>query len=159
VVALYAFDHELGRAGRVTSTPLMAEIRLTWWSEALDEIYEGRPVRRHPTAQALALAVGRRRLPREPLEAALDAWSAASEADAAGAIAEAAALALDPAVDREAAREAGRAWRAGLDATSRAASRRLSAAAFPAVAHAALRPGGDLARRLRLTWAVARGRL
>ncbi len=139
----------------------MAEIRLTWWSEVLDEIYDGRPVRRHPTAQALAEAVRRRDLPRDPLDAALDAWSGGREADAAGAIAEAAALALDPAVDRAAARTAGRAWRAGLDAAARAASRSVSADAFPAVAHAALhgRSGGELSRRLRLTGAVLRGRI
>ena len=64
VVALYAFDHELARARRVASMPLMGEIRLTWWREALDEVFEGRAVRRHPTAQALAAAVTRRRLPR-----------------------------------------------------------------------------------------------
>jgi phytoene synthase len=135
----------------------LAEIRITV-SEVLDEVYDGRPVRRHPTAQALAEAVRRRSIPREPLEAALDAWSEGRDADAAGAIAEAAALALDPAVDRAAANAAGRSWRTG-DAEGRAAARRLSAAAFPAVAHAALSGGDDLARRLRLTWAVLRGRL
>src|SRR6516165_2835983 len=62
VVAIYAYDHELARAPRVASNSLLGEIRLTWWREALDEIFEGRPVRRHPTAQALAAAVGRRRL-------------------------------------------------------------------------------------------------
>ncbi len=36
VLALYAFDHELARASRVASTQLLAEIRLTWWREALD---------------------------------------------------------------------------------------------------------------------------
>ena len=128
----------------------------------LDEIYEGRPVRRHPTAQKLAEAVSRRGLPRAPLEAAVDAWIDDREAEAAGAIAEAAALALDPDADREAARLAGAAWRSGVNADARAAARGLSAAAFPAVAHAALhglRDAGDLRRRLTLTWAVARGRL
>jgi phytoene synthase len=160
VIALYAFDGELARAGRVASQPLLAEIRLTWWREVLDEVYEDRPVRRHPTAQALATAVARRRLSREPLEAAVDSWIDGQDAAAAGAIAEAAALALDPGIDRDASRIAGRAWRAGVDAEARAASRRLSAAAFPAVAHAVLhgRQDGELARRLRLTWAIARGR-
>ena len=55
VIALYAYDHELARAPRVASNPLLGEIRLTWWREALDEIYgENRPVRAHPGAQALA---------------------------------------------------------------------------------------------------------
>src|SRR3954468_9374408 len=64
VIAIYAFDHELARAPKVSSNPLIGEIRLTWWREALDEVFEGRPVRRHPTAEALALAVRRRDLPR-----------------------------------------------------------------------------------------------
>ena len=57
----------------MASNPLLGEIRLTWWREALDEIYDGRHVRHHPTAQALAEAVKRHDLPREPLEAMIDA--------------------------------------------------------------------------------------
>jgi phytoene synthase len=72
LIALYAYDHELARARRVASRPLLAEIRLTWWREALDEIYEARPVRRHPTAEALGAAVRRHSLPRAPLEAMID---------------------------------------------------------------------------------------
>ncbi|MFN9711725.1 MAG: hypothetical protein ACK547_01920 [Alphaproteobacteria bacterium] len=30
VIALYAYDHELARAPRVASNPLLGEIRLTW---------------------------------------------------------------------------------------------------------------------------------
>ncbi|MEO8114657.1 MAG: squalene/phytoene synthase family protein, partial [Phenylobacterium sp.] len=73
LIALYAYDYELARAPRAASNALLGEIRLTWWREALDEIYEGRPVRYHPAAQALAEAVGRRDLPRGPLEAMIDA--------------------------------------------------------------------------------------
>lgn len=185
VIALYAYDHELARAPKVASNPLLGEIRLTWWREALDEIYEGRPVRRHPTAQALAVAVTRRGLLRAPLEAMIDAryreldpvpmgdteslkWAR----DTGGAAAELAAMILDPHADPRPARAAGVLWalsfrdqpglvtRAGQGA--RAAARRLSVAAFPAVAHAALvgsRGGSELGRRLRLTWAVARGRI
>ena len=72
VLALYAFDHELARACRVASTALLAEIRLTWWREALDEIFADGPVRRHPVAEALREAVRRHDLPREPLEAMID---------------------------------------------------------------------------------------
>jgi phytoene synthase len=123
VIALYAYDYELARARRIASTPLMAEIRLTWWREALDEMFEHRPVRRHPTAEALAAAVARRRLPRAPLEAmidgqiealeiaALDAAGALAWADAVeGSAAQAAATILDPGAPSEAAAPAGRAW-------------------------------------------------
>lgn len=123
VVALYAFDHELARARRAASTPLMAEIRLTWWREALDEIFDARPVRRHPTAQALAGAVATRNLPREPFESMINGQIEALEsvrldADAAvrwadvveGSVASLAAGALDPASPASAVAAAGRAW-------------------------------------------------
>lgn len=123
VIALYAFDNELARAGRLASNPLIAEIRLAWWREALDEIFGGTPVRRHPTATALARAVRGHSLPRAPLEAMIDARIDALEttrfeldaahvwADAVGgSTAVLAARRLDPATDAEAARPAGRAW-------------------------------------------------
>jgi phytoene synthase len=190
VIALYAFDHELARAPKVTSNALLGEIRLTWWREALDEIFAGKPVRRHPTAEALAGAVVRRSLARERLETMIDARyreldpEPMSEADAldwardtGGAAAQLAAQVLDPATDSKMAIAGGSAWALGkrLDAdpdlrptflrvihAARSASRTLSVAAFPAVAHAALagRPAkNDFARRLRLTIAVARGRV
>jgi phytoene synthase len=184
VVALYAFDHELARAPKVASNPLIGEIRLTWWREALDEIFGAGPVRRHPTAEALADLVVRRGLPRAPLEALIDAryreldpapmppdevraWAL----ETGGQAAVLAAMILDPATDAEAARSAGAAWSldrrpdaaSGAELTAaRRAVRRLSAQAFPAIAHAALagrRGRSDLARRLRVTLAVARGRL
>ncbi|MDB5494747.1 MAG: crtB [Phenylobacterium sp.] len=184
VVTLYAFDHELARAPKVSSNPLIGEIRLTWWREALDEIFEGRPVRRHPTAEALADVVGRRGLARASLEALIDARyreldpapmlpaeSLSWARDTGGQAAVLAATILDPATDVEAARAAGSAWALGRRSDvalkaelgeARRAARRLSAQAFPAAAHAALagHPArSELAKRLRVTWAVARGRI
>ena len=68
VVALYALDHELARAESATSNPLAAEVRLVWWSETLAEIYAGRPVRRHPVAEATASAITAYDLPHAPFE-------------------------------------------------------------------------------------------
>ena len=123
VLALYAYDYELGRARKVASNPLVAEMRLTWWSEVLDEIFEGRPVRRHPVAEALASAVRRRGLPRAPLEAmiearidvldqiALDGAAAIRWADwTEGSAARLAAGILDPHAPAESAQPAGKAW-------------------------------------------------
>ena len=62
VLAVLAFDAELARVRVVVSEALLGEIRLTWWQEALDEITHQRPVRRHPTVQALAKAIGARDL-------------------------------------------------------------------------------------------------
>jgi phytoene synthase len=186
VVAIYAFDHELARAPRVASNPLIGEMRLAWWREALDEIFEGRPVRGHPTAQALEAVVSRRKLPRELLEAMIDARYReldpapmdAAEAsrwagESAGSAAVLSAYILDPGGEPEAARQAGAAWalhRLGGQAEllrtvlkdARGQVRRLSIAAFPAAAPAALAGSSSpskLRKQLRLTWAVARGRL
>lgn len=189
VIVLYAFDHELARAPRVASNALLGEMRLTWWREALEEIFEGRAVRHHPTAQALAQVVARRGLPREALETLIDARyreldpAPMTEGDAldwardtGGLAAQLAAMILDPAADAKMALAGGSAWSFGkrlpqdpqlrptflkVIHAARSASRNLSVAAFPAVAHAALagRPAqNDFARRLRLTIAVARER-
>jgi phytoene synthase len=121
VLALYAFDHELARARRAASTQLLAEIRLTWWREALEEIFAGGPVRRHPVASALGDLVRRHGLPRTPLEAMIDGQIAALDielgeaeslawADAVeGSLAMVAASVLDP-FRPERAAFAGRAW-------------------------------------------------
>ena len=190
VIAIYAFDHELARAPRVASNALLGEMRLTWWREALEEIFEGRAVRQHPTAQALAAAVARRALKREVLEAMVDARYRELDAtpmsegevldwarDTGGLSAQLAAQVLDPATEATMALAGGSAWSLGkrladqpelrptflkVIHAARSASRNLSVAAFPAVAHAALagRPStNDFARRLRLTIAVARGKI
>ena len=141
VVALYAYDHELARARRAASTPLLAEIRLTWWREALDEIFAGGPVRRHPVAEALAAAVRRHDLPRAPLEAMIDGQLGALEAltlDAAAALAWADAVegslarlvakALDPTAEPGAIAAGGRAWGLALLIRSGAVARDMVAA-------------------------------
>jgi phytoene synthase len=129
-----------------------------------------------------ALEMHARRLYPEPFddEAAVEAWLGG-----AGSVAAAAVRILDPAADPGSARAAAMAWtfartdlegRIGFEAErldalfaqfrtqARAEARRLSAAAFPAVAHAALararsdRPEG-LSARLRLVMAVVAARV
>lgn len=184
VIAIYAYDHELARAPKVASNSLLGEIRLTWWREVLDEVYQGRHVRHHPTAQALAAVVNRRELPRDLLELMIDgryreldatpmsdAEALSWAVDTAGQTAKLAAYVLDPAGDAEHAQFPSVVWAlvrrgVGIDpdqaSAARDDARRLSAAAFPAVAHAvlALRPSrSEFSRRLRLTSAVALGRI
>ncbi len=198
VLTLLAFDLELARAPRVTSNPLTAEIRLAWWREVLDEIFEGQPVRAHPVAEALAAVIRRRRLERAPLEALIAARQtrlfepvdslegAVAWADGVGASAAfCAARILDPAAPEAPVKLAGRvfglaalirsgsgpveALRAHLVqdlAAANAALGQLSPRAFPAVAAATFarddlagRSASEISRRLRLVWAVARGRL
>jgi phytoene synthase len=123
VVAIYAFDHNLERARTVASNSLIAEIRLTWWREVLDEAFAGGAVRAHPVAIALARAVRRRDVPREPLERMIDARiavldqprldldEASAWAEATGGAASfAAAWVLDTAARTAAATPAGRVW-------------------------------------------------
>jgi phytoene synthase len=130
LIALYAFNHELARAAEVASQPLIGEMRLAWWREAIEEIFEGRAVRSHPTALALKAAVHERHLPRAGLEALvdarlrdLDAWplkpdEAVHYIDAtSGALMALAARSLSPGVDAHDVRHAARAW--GLSGLSR----------------------------------------
>ena len=51
---LYAFNMEIARAPWVTNEPLIAQMRLQWWQDALEEIAGGGPVRRHEVATPLA---------------------------------------------------------------------------------------------------------
>ncbi|SLN14551.1 squalene/phytoene synthase family protein [Pseudooctadecabacter jejudonensis] len=51
---LYAFNVEVSRAPWVTEEPMIAEMRLQWWRDALEEIAEGRPVRSHEVTTPLA---------------------------------------------------------------------------------------------------------
>ncbi len=51
---LYAFNVEVARAPWVTQETMIAEMRLQWWRDALEEIAEGRTVRRHEVIDALA---------------------------------------------------------------------------------------------------------
>lgn len=204
LLALYAYNQELTRVAFAVSDPLMGEIRLAWWREAMDEIALGRPPRRHPVVLALAasghspqaladLTEARHAdLDAEPFP---DRESVLAYLDAtAGSVTALAARRLDPASRPEQTRSAARAhglaalwrlkqtghrsrlppaWTAGdirreiASALSegRAERSQLPVAAFPAIAPAALagasidREPGDLAKRLRLTWAVATGRL
>lgn len=53
VIALYALNHELARVASSVREPLMGEIRLTWWREAMEEVAAGKPARKHPVVEAV----------------------------------------------------------------------------------------------------------
>ncbi len=73
LMALYAFNLEIARAPWVTSEPMLAEIRLRWWTDAIAEIYDGAPPRRHEIVQPLAEAIQAANLPRPRFEAMIEA--------------------------------------------------------------------------------------
>jgi phytoene/squalene synthetase len=54
---LYAFNLEIARAPLLTQEPLIAEMRLQWWRDALGEIAEGVQVRAHEVTVPLAAAL------------------------------------------------------------------------------------------------------
>lgn len=69
---LYAFNHELARIGETARDPVVAEIRLQWWCDALEAAREGRPPA-HPVAVGLAEILSRDRVHAEDLTALVDA--------------------------------------------------------------------------------------
>ena len=51
---IYALNVEVARAPWVTQEPMIAEMRLQWWRDALQEIAEGKTVRRHEVVTPLS---------------------------------------------------------------------------------------------------------
>ena len=51
---IYAFNIEAARAPWVTQETMIAEMRLQWWRDALEEIRSGATVRRHEVVTPLA---------------------------------------------------------------------------------------------------------
>lgn len=70
--ALYAFNHEIAKTREVVSEPLLGQIRLQWWRDAVGELYEGNP-RRHEVIQPLDRAIGEYRLERAYFDRLIDA--------------------------------------------------------------------------------------
>lgn len=70
--ALYAFNLAVARTREVVSEPLIGEMRLQWWRDAIAAIHEGRPTAQ-PVVAALGAAIRRHGLARPPFEALIDA--------------------------------------------------------------------------------------
>jgi phytoene/squalene synthetase len=75
LIGLYAFHYEIARVSEIVSDPVMGEIRLQWWREAIEEIRSGQKVRAHDAAQALehALQATKRAFPFDLLIELIDA--------------------------------------------------------------------------------------
>ncbi|MEP4380575.1 MAG: phytoene/squalene synthase family protein [Alphaproteobacteria bacterium] len=74
-LALYAFNLEIARTREIVSEPLLGQIRLQWWRETIEGIFEGTP-REHPVVDALDVAIRLHDLPRDRIEAMIDAREA-----------------------------------------------------------------------------------
>ena len=70
--ALYAFNYEIARVGETVREPMMGEIRLQWWREAVEGARDGRP-REHEVARALTQMFASAVLPLELFDAMIEA--------------------------------------------------------------------------------------
>ena len=71
LLALYAFNLEIATIREMVSEPLIGHMRLQWWRDAIDAIYDGQPPG-HPVATALADAAASCELAREPFDRMID---------------------------------------------------------------------------------------
>jgi 15-cis-phytoene synthase len=72
LLALYAFDAEIRRIPYLVSEPQLGEIRLQWWRDTIDAVFEGTVVD-HPVAAQLAKAIATGKLQSASLHRLVDA--------------------------------------------------------------------------------------
>lgn len=72
LVTLYALDHVLSRVAQAARQPMLAEIRMAWWREALQEAFAGQDPRAHPVLDAYVELHRRRGLPDAPVLALVE---------------------------------------------------------------------------------------
>lgn len=65
LVALLAWNLEIAKVGEVTREEMIGLIRYQWWRDALDEIYDNKPLRQHAVVLSLADAIRAHNLPKE----------------------------------------------------------------------------------------------
>ena len=70
--ALYAFNHELAHVGESVREPMIGEIRLQWWREALEGALAGNP-RNHDVVRAMAATLAKVTLPNDLIDTMIDA--------------------------------------------------------------------------------------
>ncbi len=73
LMALYAFNLEIARAPWVASEEMLAQIRLQWWTDAIEEIYAGKSPRRHEVVEPLARVIRDADLPKALLQEMIQA--------------------------------------------------------------------------------------
>src|SRR5713101_6422739 len=62
--ALYAFNYEIARVREIVTQPMLGEIRLQWWREAVAAAYAGAPPRQHEVVAPLAALIAEHALTR-----------------------------------------------------------------------------------------------
>ena len=70
--ALYAFNYEIARVREIVTEPMLGQIRLQWWREAVAAAFEGEPPRRHEIVLPLTRAIREFALSRVPFDTLID---------------------------------------------------------------------------------------
>lgn len=177
LIALYAFEAELMAIPARVTQPLLAEMRYAWWGEQMDGVFSDTPRVGHPVLEALTGAVTRHGLERAPFDALIEAHigrvhGQAHDLDAfyVGPMQAAARIlageghdaAVSPAGRLRGLAQTGQGDQVqAMRRQANAALKNLPAEAFPAVAAATLIRADEPEpfKRLRLFWAVLRGRV
>ena len=73
LMVIYAFNLELARIPWVSKEPMIAEMRLQWWRDILEEIFAGKVEETHEVAKPLGRIINLHNLPREVFERMIDA--------------------------------------------------------------------------------------
>jgi len=71
--ALYAFNYEIARVRESVREPVLGQIRLQWWREAIDTAYGGAKPRRHEVVEPLTAAIRTYGLSHAPFDRLIDA--------------------------------------------------------------------------------------
>jgi NADH dehydrogenase [ubiquinone] 1 alpha subcomplex assembly factor 6 len=71
--ALYAFNYEIARVRETVSQPILGQIRLQWWREAIAAAFDGGLVRHHAVVEALTAAIRAHALTRAHFDRLIDA--------------------------------------------------------------------------------------
>jgi len=71
--ALYAFNYEIARVRETVREPILGQIRLQWWREAIDTAYGEMAPRRHEIVEAVTAAIRSRQLSRTHFDRLIDA--------------------------------------------------------------------------------------
>ncbi len=70
--ALYAFNYEIARVRESVHEPMLGQIRLQWWREAIATAFAGEAPRRHEVVEAVSAGIGTRRLSRAHFDRLID---------------------------------------------------------------------------------------
>jgi phytoene synthase len=70
--ALYAFNFEIARVRESVREPMLGQIRLQWWREAIAAAYDGAAPRHHEVVEAVTATIRAHGLSRSPFDRMID---------------------------------------------------------------------------------------